>query len=135
MDSICNIVDEELPGMVRKKVKKFRKSNFLTDVEIICQDGSVYLHKVILCQMLPEVTSLLCGNCDPHADTVFILPEGGREEVEKEVKNVYSFGLASGLKQLLGIVGGKKSLIVKTENEDTNSVEESNKIIVLENHE
>jgi len=89
-----------------------------------------------MCQMLPEVTSLLCGNCDPHAETIFILPEGVKEEVEKEVKNIYSFGLTSGLKQLLGISCGKKSLKVKTENEDKNDDDaDSNKIVVFDNPE
>ena len=78
-------------GLIMKKVKKFRKSQFLTDVEIICQNGSVYLHKIILFQMLPKITSFLCDLCDIHGETIFIIPEVTREEMENEVKNLYSF--------------------------------------------
>ena len=107
--------------MVRKKIKRFRKSNFLTDIEIICQDGPVYLHKVILCQMFPEISTLFCGYCDLHGDTVFIVPEGQKDEIEKEVKDLYSFGISSGLKELLGFSGNKNIVHLKRESVEEES--------------
>ena len=107
--------------MVKKKIKRFRKSNFMADIEIICQDGPVYLHKVILCQMFPEISLLFCGNCDLHGDTVFILPDGRKDEIVKEVKNLYSFGIASGLKELLGFSGSKNIVQLKRESVEEES--------------
>ena len=121
MNNTCNIVNQEQAGLVRKKIKRFRKSNFLTDIEIICQDGPVYLHKVILCQMFPEISLLFCGNCDLHGDTVFILPEGRKDEIVKEVKNLYSFGISSGLKELLGFSGNKNIVQLKRESVEEES--------------
>lgn len=121
----CNIVAMEHVGVVRKKIKKFRKSNFLTDVEIICQNGSVYLHKLVLFQMMPEITSYLCNDCDGHADTVLIVPEGTKDEIEREVKNLYSFGIVSGLRELLGILGNKKDVPLKQESNKESRPDES----------
>merc|ERR1712129_175907 len=121
----CNIVAMEHVGVVRKKIKKFRKSNFLTDVEIICHNGSVYLHKLVLFQMMPEITPYLCNDCDGHADTVLIVPEGTKDEIEREVKNLYSFGIVSGLRKLLGISGNKKAVPLKQESNKESRPDES----------
>ena len=100
MENMCNIISMEQAGLIRKKVRKFRKSQCLTDVEIICQNGSVYLHKILLFQMLPKITSFLCDLCDNHGETIFILPEVTKEEIESEVKNLCSFGIILGLLEI-----------------------------------
>ena len=102
---------------MRKKVKKFRKSSFLTDLHIICQNGSVSLHKIILFQKLPQVTSFLCNYCDPHSETTFILPEVDKEEIEREVKNLYAFGIASGVEELLGLQSDRNIIRIKHDND------------------
>ena len=97
-------------NLVKKKIKKFRRSKFLTDVEIIGQNGSVSLHKIMLLQQFPTLSQLLCDSCDHHSDTTFILPEVAREDIEREVKDLDAFGAAAGLAEMFGLK--------KTEDED-----------------
>ena len=117
MDNTCFLSSRDHVGIIRKKVKKFRKSNFLTDIHIVGRNGSVFLHKIILFQQLPQITSFLCDYCDHHAETTFILPEVSAEEIEREVKNLYAFGIVSGIEELLGVHSSKNSLRIKLENE------------------
>ena len=117
MANMHHIASKDHDGLIKKKVKKFRKSNFLTDLHIICQNGSVSIHKILLLQKLPRLADFLCEFCDLHSDTTFILPEVAREDIEREVKNLYSFGIVSGLEDLFGvgdhIIGNR----IKIENE------------------
>ena len=87
---------------LKKKVKTFRKSKFLTDFQIIGYNGSVSLHKIILLPKLPQLLKLLCDSCDFHSITALILPEVSKDEIEKEVKELYIDGNVKGLQQLLG---------------------------------
>ena len=103
MDNTYQLSFKDQDGFIKKKVKRFRKSNFLTDVEIIGQDGSVYLHKTMILQKLPRVAQLLCELCDHFSDTTFIIPEVSKNEIERAVKNLYTFGMVSGVEELFGM--------------------------------
>jgi hypothetical protein len=103
MDSTCQLAFKDHEGVMRKRVKRFRQSNFLTDVEIMGEHGSVVLHKIVLLQKLPGIAPLLCDVCDHHADTTIIVPEVAREDIEREVKNLYTYGIVSGVEELFGI--------------------------------
>merc|ERR1712129_283378 len=129
MDSTCQLSFKDHDGFVKKRVKRFRKSNFLTDVQIIGQNGSVYLHKVIIQQKLPRIAQFLCELCDHLSETTFILPEVSKDDIEREVKNLYTFGIVSGVEELFGIGTGNNSNIVKLENESYVTSEATNEDI------
>jgi len=105
-------MEEEIPlynleskghnDMLKKKVKKFRKSEFLTDLYITCMDGMVSMHKMLLLQKIPYFSQYLCEICDHHSATFLILPDVTKSELEKEVRNLYSYGIVSGLEVLFG---------------------------------
>ena len=105
-------MEEEIPlynleskghnDMLKKKVKKFRKSEFLTDLYITCMDGMVSMHKMLLLQKIPYFSQYLCEICDHHSATFLILPDVTKNELEKEVRNLYSYGIVSGLEVLFG---------------------------------
>ena len=99
---MCLLSSNEHDNLMKKKAKKFRKSKFLTDVELIGHNGSVSLHKIILLQRLPILAQLLCEYCDHHANTTFILPDHTKEEIENEVKKLYTFGMVAGVEEMFG---------------------------------
>jgi len=120
-------MEEEIPlynheskghnGMIKKKVKKFRKSEFLTDLYITCMDGMVSMHKMLLLQKIPYFSQYLCEICDHHSATFLILPDVTKNELEKEVRNLYSYGIVSGLEVLFGF---KKSYHHQKQSEPKN---------------
>ena len=103
MDNTCLLSSKDHDNIMKKKAKKFRKSKFLTDVELIGHNGSVSLHKIILLQRLPILAQLLCEYCDHHSDTTFILPDLAKEEIENEVKKLYTFGVVAGVEEMFGL--------------------------------
>ena len=131
MDSTRHLAFKDHEGVIRKRVKRFRKSNFLTDVEIIGENGSVFLHKIVLFQKLPGIAQLLCDVCDHHEDTTIIVPEVAREDIEREVRNLYTYGIASGVEELLGIGKNSNMNTVKLEDDATIVSEEKDRDILL----
>jgi len=97
-----NLESKNHEGMIKKKVKKFRKVEFLTDLYLMCKDGTVSMHKMLLLQKLPHFSKYLCEICDHHSATVIIMPDVTKSDLEKEVRNLYSFGVVSGLEVLFG---------------------------------
>jgi len=97
-----NLESKNHEGMIKKKVKKFRKVEFLTDIYFMCQDGTVSMHKMLLLQKLPHFSSYLCEICDHHSATFVVLPDVAKSDLEREVGNLYSFGIVLGLEVLLG---------------------------------
>jgi len=90
-------------GLMRKRGKKFRKIGFLTDLNIVCTDGEVSLHKILLLRKLPQFSRYLCDICDHHSETYLILPDVTKSDLENEVKKLYSEGIVTaGLKVFLG---------------------------------
>ena len=88
---------------MKKKINRFRKTSFLTDLHLVCQDGTVSVHKIVFIKNMQEITDYLCDSCDHHSDTVMFLPDVVKSDLEKEVKNLYSHGIASGLEKLFGL--------------------------------
>ena len=76
-------------GLIKKKVKKFRKFNFLTDFHIVCDNGTVSIHKMIILQRIPYLAKLLCDICDFHSETTLMVPDVTKEDLEREVKTLY----------------------------------------------
>ena len=110
---------EDQEGILKRKFKRYRKSNFLTDIQIIGQDGSVFIHKMVILQKLPRLAEFLCDICDHMAETTFILPEVSKSDLEKQVKNLYTFGIVSGVKELLGLSSSDSN---KTKSEDQEKI-------------
>jgi len=103
MRGIYNLLSETHHGMLQKKFKKFRKTNLLTDLHLICPDGTVSLHKIIILQKIPGLSPYLCDFCDHHSETFILLPDVDKGVLEKEVKNLYVHGTVSGLVELFGL--------------------------------
>ena len=103
MEEICNIKSNNHRGKVNKKFKKFRNSNFLTDLHLICQDGTVSVHKLLFLVNLPNFAKYLCDSCDQHSEISVILPDIEKSDLQKGIKNLYSYGSVSDLEELLGL--------------------------------
>ena len=109
---------EDQEGILKRKFKRYRKSNFLTDIQIIGQDGSVFIHKMVILQKLPRLAEFLCDICDHMTETTFILPEVSKSDLEKQVKNLYTFGIVSGVKELLGFASSNSNKIKSEDQEE-----------------
>ena len=96
MNGTSSIHSKDYAGKIKKKLKKFRNSNFLTDLHLVCHDGTVSMHKILFLQKLPSFAHFLCGSCDHHSETFVILPDSSKSDVQKEVKSLYSYGLGKG---------------------------------------
>ena len=115
MDGMSLLGSERHGEKIKKKIKKFRNSNFLTDMQIVCQDGTVSAHKIIFLQKLQNFSRYLCPSCDHHSDTTIILPDIEKSEIQTEVKNLYSDGPVAGLEEILGFE--KKDIPLEEESE------------------
>merc|ERR1719318_2525222 len=60
------------------------------------------MHKILLLHKIPDFSKYLCDSCDNHSETVLILPDVAKSDLEKEVKALYSLGIVSGLEEVLG---------------------------------
>merc|ERR1712218_309698 len=109
----CSISHEDHFERIRKKMKKFRKREF-TDIKVICQDGSVLLHKIMLLSKVPEMKSLFCELCDHNGETLVILPDTAVDEIEKEIKSLYNDEEVVGLQNLLGLTN-RRSIKIESE--------------------
>jgi len=112
-DKIYNLEAKNHGGKINKKLRKFKRSNFLTDLHLVCQDGTVSVHKILFLQKMKNFSQLLCSLCDQHSETFIILPDITKQDLEKEIKSIYSFGNASGLEELFWMS--------KTENEKSST--------------
>ena len=115
MGRTYNLSSQTQVGKMQRKINRFRKTSFLTDLHLVCQDGTVSVHKIVFIKNMQEITDYLCDSCDHHSDTVMFLPDVVKSDLEKEVKNLYSHGIASGLKKLFGF---KKKEITDQLNKD-----------------
>ena len=120
MDGMSLLGSERHGEKIKKKIKKFRNSNFLTDMQIVCQDGTVSAHKIIFLQKLQNFSHYLCSSCDHHSDTTIILPDIEKSEIQTEVKNLYSDGSVAGLEEILGFEKKDKPLEEESEIETGN---------------
>merc|ERR1719318_2463372 len=64
------------------------------------------MHKILLLHKIPDFSKYLCDSCDNHSETVLILPDVAKSDLEKEVKALYSLGIVSGLEAGLGFRKG-----------------------------
>jgi len=96
-----NLEAKNHTGKINKKLKKYKKSNFLTDLHLVCQDGTVSIHKILFLKKMQNFSQLLCNFCDHHSETFIILPDIATQDLEKEIKSLYSDGNISGLEELL----------------------------------
>ena len=103
LDKFYNLEAKNHEGKINKKLRKFKRSNFLTDLHLVCQDGTVSVHKILFLQKMENFSQLLCDICDHHSETYIILPDIAKQDLEKEIKSLYSFGNISGLEDLFWI--------------------------------
>ena len=61
------------------------------------------VHKLLFLVNLPNFAKFLCDSCDQHSEISVILPDIEKSDLQKGIKNLYSYGSVSDLEELLGL--------------------------------
>ena len=119
--------DSQREGDIVRLLLDLCNNSAICDVTLVCDDGKIFAHKVVLLNIFPDLRSLLCSKChDDHNNLTLILPGVDKDSLQTALKNLYVSSDFVILGNILGFDDNIHPLVEK----DSDAAESQNKNVI-----